>query len=107
MMLIRTSPNGIPKMEDRGSSNAMTARRIVVSLQLLSLDIERDHEAVWALNNEGVIQFTCQCADLIGGSTARLWSLVDLFINLNGSLRVAHEMWNTLGYFGDGDFLVK
>jgi hypothetical protein len=85
----------------------MTARRIVVSLQLLSLDIERDHEAVWALNNEGVIQFTCQCADLIGGSTARLWSLVDLFINLNGSLRVAHEMWNTLGYFGDGDFLVK
>ena len=62
---------------------------------------------MWAFNRDGIIQFTCECAGRIGNGPADRWSLVDFFINLDGSVRLAHEMWRMLGHFGGGQFLVE
>ncbi|MGD0014746.1 MAG: ATP-binding protein [Bryobacteraceae bacterium] len=93
--------------EDRGSRIVEREDRAGSWYRYHHLDLERDHEAVWALNKDGIIQFICECAGRIGNAPADLWSLVDLFINLDGSLRLAHEMWTMLGYFGDSQFLVE
>ena len=71
------------------------------------LDLERDHEGVWAFNSAGTIQYICEASGRVGTDAADLWSLVDFFVNLDGTLGLTHEMWTSLGYFGAGRFVVQ
>lgn len=36
-----------------------------------------------------------------GGDADQFWSLPDLFISINGSLMLAHELWTKLGFYGN------
>jgi hypothetical protein len=68
------------------------------------LDVNLDHETVWAFDNTGRIQLisevSCRVPPELGGH----WSLVDFFIDLDSTVRLVHEMWRTFGHFGAGQF---
>jgi len=62
-------------------------------------DLDRDHEIVWAFDSRGIVQGVFEVAERLGDGPAELWSIADLFINLNSTMRLAHEFWTGLGIF--------
>lgn len=63
-------------------------------------EFEGDHEAAWALNNRGRVQYICQVEG--NGRFSRLWSIADLFVNIESTLQLADAFWKAIGYFGAG-----
>jgi hypothetical protein len=70
-------------------------------------DLDRDHEVVWAFDSRGIVQCVFEIADRVGNGPANLWSLVDLFISLQSTLRLAHEFWQQLGVYGGGQVAAR
>jgi hypothetical protein len=66
------------------------------------LDLGSDHELTWAFDNTGIIRFISECSCRVPSDFAGHWSLVDFFINLDGTLRLVHEMWSIFDHFGAG-----
>lgn len=92
---------------DLGTSIAKREDRAGSWYRYHHLDLERDHEGVWAFNSAGTIQYICEASGRLGTGAADLWSVVDFFVNLDGTLRLTHEMWTSLGYFAAGRFVVQ
>lgn len=72
--------------------------------QISYLDTRSDYEMKWGLTGIGVLHFITQvrCAvqNRDGASTA--WSLSDLMTNLDHTIEAAHQLWDYLGYSGEG-----
>lgn len=64
------------------------------------LDVARDHEMAWGLNSLGIVQCAFEVATRLNSDKAEVWSIADLFVNLNSTIRLAHELWSQNGYFG-------
>jgi len=71
------------------------------------LDLDRDHEIAWELTEGGVIRAIGEASGRIDPGPADLWSLVDLFISVDSSLRLVHEVWSKFGYYGAGGIVVN
>jgi hypothetical protein len=71
------------------------------------LDVDRNHEIIWALNSDGLIQCTCEVADRLAGVDEDLWSITDLFVSLNSTLRLAHDFWTSVAFFGSGQLAAR
>jgi hypothetical protein len=65
-------------------------------------DLDRDHELLWAFDSRGIVQSVFEVADRLGDGEANLWSIVDFFLSLDSTLRLAHEFWAHLGVFCGG-----
>jgi len=65
-------------------------------------DLDRDHEIIWAFNVQGTVQCAFEVAGRLGNGNANLWSISDLFVNLNGSLLLVNEFWRYAGIFSGG-----
>jgi len=57
---------------------------------------------IWALSSDGLIQCIFELSERIGDSGADLWSITDLFVSLDSTVRLAHEFWTSVGFFGTG-----
>jgi hypothetical protein len=91
---------------DLGASIAEREDRARSWYRYNHLDLDRDHEIVWALNDSGVIQAKGESSGRVGAGPADLWSLVDFFDNVDSTLRLVHGMWTMFGYYGAGRFVV-
>jgi len=92
---------------DLGTSIAEREDRASSWYRYHHLDLDRDHEAVWAFGAQGTVQYVCEVAERVDREAASLWSVVDLFVNLESTIRLVHEFWTLLGYFGAGQLAVR
>lgn len=58
---------------------------------------------IWVLDSHGRVQCQVEVADRLGAEKAELWSIVDLFVSLRGTIRLVHELWVAVGFFGTGN----
>lgn len=75
--------------------------------QYLHQDLDRDHEIAWAFDDRGNVQCLFEVAGRTGDGADEFWSLPDLFISINGSLMLAHELWIKLGFYGNAVISAK
>jgi hypothetical protein len=76
------------------------------SYQTHSLILSHDFERVWQFDSSGAFGFASQTAwrDPAGGL---YWSLCDLVIDLSLLLRASREFWESFGYFGGAQLVVR
>ena len=75
--------------------------------QYLHQDLDRDHEIAWAFDHRANVQCLFEVAGRTGDGADELWSLPDLFVSINGSLMLAHELWTKFGFYGNTAITAK